>query len=113
MELEQMVQAEVRRIRYEGLKDGRVEGLRDGLKDGRVEGLRDGLKDGRVEGLKDGRVEGLKDGRVEGLRQTITDLCEICGIELTSERTARIESLDRSALEALRLVIKSQRTWPS
>jgi hypothetical protein len=69
MELEQMVQAEVRRIRYEGFRDG--------------------------------------------LRQTITDLCEVFGIEVTPERITHIESLDQRALEALRLVIKRQRAWPS
>ena len=64
-----MVQAEVRRIRYEGFRDG--------------------------------------------LRQTITDLCEAFGIEVTPERITHIESLDQRALEALRLVIKRQRAWPS
>ena len=73
MELKQMVQAEVRRIRHEGLKDGRV----------------------------------------EGLRQTITDLCEAFGIEVTPERTTHLKSLEQSALEALRLVLKRQRAWPS
>ena len=56
-------------------------------------------------------AEGKQEGRQEGLQQSIMDLCEVLGIELTPERRAQIEQLDLAQLHQLRAHLKSTRTW--
>ncbi|HRI70844.1 MAG TPA: Rpn family recombination-promoting nuclease/putative transposase [Polyangium sp.] len=84
---------------------------KQGHKKGLDEGLKKGLKKGLDEGLKKGLDEGLKKGLQAGLRQAIRDLCDVLGIEYTSERNAELERLDADALSTLRDRIKSTKTW--
>jgi predicted transposase YdaD len=64
-----------------------------------------------AEGKQEGRQEALQEGRQEALQQTIMDLCDVLGIELTPERRAQIERLDLAQLSQLRAHLKSTRTW--
>lgn len=64
-----------------------------------------------AEGEEKGEERGLLRGRQETLQQTIIDLCEIVGIELTPERRAQIERFDLAQLSALRTHVKTTRTW--
>jgi hypothetical protein len=66
-----------------------------------------GYKRGFDEGLKQARDERIK----QGMRQTIRDLCDVLGIECTTERNAELECLDAAALSVLRDRIKSTKTW--
>jgi hypothetical protein len=84
MDLEQMVQQDMDRLRGEGEKKGRLDGERQG------------------------RLE----GEARGLRTAVLDLCEVLTVELTAERRAHVASLDLPALEALRLALKQTRRWP-
>jgi hypothetical protein len=59
-----------------------------------------------------GEARGDARGKVEGLRVTVTDLCELLGIELTGERKAHLAALDLPDLETLRAHLKATKTWP-
>ena len=58
-----------------------------------------------------GELKGELRGKLEGARQTITDLCEVLGIELTTEREAQLRELDLEGLTALRVHLKRDRAW--
>ena len=58
-----------------------------------------------------GELRGKLEGKLEGARQTITDLCEVLGIELTTEREAQLRELDLEGLTALRTHLKRDRAW--
>ena len=62
--------------------------------------------------LDDVRDEGHDEGRDEGLRAAVLDLCEVFEIELTAERRAFVEQLDRAGLDMLRARLKGERRWP-
>lgn len=46
------------------------------------------------------------------LRLAIKDICELLGIELSQARRQQLESMDASALRALRHALKSRQGWP-
>ena len=87
-----------------------------GQTDGRSEGLREGkfagLKEGKEAGLKEGKEVGLKEGKEAALRETVADLCEAYGIELTAARQEQLAGLDLAGLQGLRARLKSARSWP-
>jgi hypothetical protein len=62
---------------------------------------------GREEGRAEGRAEGIK----EGLTTAIEDLCEVLGVELTSERRASLARLDEPGLRALKARLLRTRQW--
>jgi predicted transposase/invertase (TIGR01784 family) len=74
-----------------------------------------GRDEGRAEGRAEGRVEGLAEGRAAGIRQGLTmaieDLCEVLGVDLTSDRRAWLASLDEPGLRALKTRLLRTRQW--
>lgn len=56
---------------------------------------------------------GKADGFKEGLKETIVDLCEVLGIEVTEERRVDLNTRDMAGLTELRAAIKQQRAWPA
>ena len=70
-------------------------------------------QESRDQGRRDGRDEGRREGRREGLLAGLEAACELCGIELTDERRARIGALDTPDLDVLLGQIRTQRRWPS
>jgi predicted transposase/invertase (TIGR01784 family) len=56
--------------------------------------------------------KGLDEGLTRGLRQTIRDVCDVLGIELTADRNMHLEQLDADGLSALRDQLKASKTWP-
>lgn len=67
----------------------------------------------RREGLREGRREGRQEGRREGLQTGIATVCDIVGIELTSERRAILKTSSVAELERLLATIRGQRDWPA
>jgi hypothetical protein len=59
-----------------------------------------------------GRIRGLEQGRRKELRRSLSDLCEVLGIEMTAERHEALSGADLSRLLALRDRIKHERDWP-
>ena len=57
------------------------------------------------------REEGREEGR-EALRGAILDLCELVGIEVTDDRRSALARMSTLALDALRVEVKRQRSWP-
>ncbi len=62
-----VLEAEIKRARYGGMRDalyaGRDKGYADGLKHGRIEGRAEGHADGLAEGRDEGREEGREEDR--------------------------------------------------
>jgi Uma2 family endonuclease len=48
---------------------------------------------------------------VKTAREAIVDLCELLGLELTSERRAELDSLDLEGLRTLRATLKTRKAW--
>lgn len=70
----------------------------------------------RVRELTEAHTRALEE-RVRGLaeahtRDAIVELCHVLGIEITSERRARLDVMTSDALDALRRAIRTQRRWP-
>jgi len=57
-------------------------------------------------------TEGERKGRLAGQKQSVADLCEVLGIELTPVRLAIVEKMDEDQLAALRTYLKTRRSWP-
>ena len=58
------------------------------------------------------RKEGLAEGRVEGIRLAIEALCDVLGIELTSQRMHELEALDPAGLQSLMTRLRALKRWP-
>ncbi len=69
-------------------------------------------RDIRVDAERRGKREGVLEGE-RVVRQVILDLCELLGLEVSSERRTRLDSLPLEELDALRQQIKQQRAWPA
>jgi Uma2 family endonuclease len=82
--------------------------LRNLLQRRGIPSLERALGDARQEGREEGREE----GELRALRRTVTDLCDVLGIESTSERSAQIEASDRASIVALITTLKRDRAWP-
>ncbi|MBK8253991.1 MAG: Uma2 family endonuclease [Polyangiaceae bacterium] len=48
----------------------------------------------------------------DALRQSIEDMCDLCGVHLTTARREHIQALDTPGLNQLRAHIKAHRNWP-
>jgi predicted transposase/invertase (TIGR01784 family) len=57
------------------------------------------------------RSEGKVEGKADTLRQTIHDVCEMLGIELTAARAEALQAMAAAELEALWARIKRERRW--
>lgn len=62
------------------------------------------------EGRKDGLQQGLQQG-LQLARQTIVDLCEAYGVEVSADQQAQLEAMDLDRLLAFRDRLKRTRTW--
>jgi flagellar biosynthesis/type III secretory pathway protein FliH len=91
------------------LEKAEEKGLAQGLK----EGLARGLEEGLTQGLEKGLTQGLEKGPREELRLSLTDRCELLGIEMTLERREALTAAGLSNLETLRDRIKNERRWPA
>ena len=58
------------------------------------------------------RIQAEAERAREGLRESLVDLCEAYGVELTEERRAHLAELDLTGLEALRARLRRDRAWP-
>ncbi len=59
-----------------------------------------------------GELAGLREGREEAQRVAILDLCEVLGLAVTAEQHADLQARDLAGLEALRIHLKTHRSWP-
>ncbi|MFO0608596.1 MAG: hypothetical protein U0324_35850 [Polyangiales bacterium] len=64
------------------------------------------------QGERQGEARGEARGEVKGLRIAIADLCDLCGIALTSERDAWVQAAELRQLYELRAHLKRERAWP-
>jgi sirohydrochlorin ferrochelatase len=94
------------------LREREQQSYRRGEDDGYKRGEDDGYKRGEDDGYKRGEDDGYRRGEEHGLRQGIRDLCAALDIALTAEREARLNALDRHALDRLRDALKARRGWP-
>ena len=53
-----------------------------------------------------------REGLEEGIRQGIVATCDVLGIEIDAERSARLAALDAAGLEALLAHLRRERRWP-
>ncbi len=69
-------------------------------------------KKSRQEGREEGRKAGREEGLIESLRNTVEDVCQVTGIEWSTERKARVETMSLSELQALWEQLMTRKSWP-
>lgn len=75
--------------------------------------FRGGLSLAEKRGEQRGEKRGEKRGKAVGQELgRILEACDVLGIEISPERMALLETLDRRALAQLRQQIKTERAWP-
>jgi hypothetical protein len=57
-------------------------------------------------------AQGEVRGEIRGLRAAVELACDLLGLELTEERRTTLMNLDLPGLEALRLHLKHEKSWP-
>ena len=61
----QVLDYEARRLKYQFLEEGRLEGIEEGRLEGIEAGRLEGIEAGRLEGRQEGRLEGRLEGRIQ------------------------------------------------
>ena len=72
----------------------------------------EGFDEGKKLGLDEGEKLGFDRARRLSLQQAIVDLCEVCGIELSTTQRSKLETLNVADLEERRIYLKTHRIWP-
>ena len=60
---------------------------------------------------KQGKAEGRVEGKAEGRREAVEAICELLGVEITTERSAALAALDAAGLDRLLRSLRTNRRW--